>query len=111
MWNVDVAGHTAQLPQILQKAGIRGLVISAGATDNTFDDPYLLHETRGPYLFRWQAPDGSSVPTWSTPWGYSAGDALGLRKPTPHRGRLVRSPDTGGAECAAGLRWRAKPAA
>jgi alpha-mannosidase len=82
VWNVDVAGHTAQMPQILQKAGIRGLVISAGATDNSFDQPYLLHETRGPYLFRWQAPDGSSVPTWSTPWGYGAGGALGLRNDT-----------------------------
>jgi alpha-mannosidase len=79
VWNVDVAGHTAQMPQILHKAGIRGLVISAGATDNTFEQPYLLHETRGPFLFRWQAPDGSSVPTWSTPWGYGADGALGLR--------------------------------
>ncbi|MBM4039611.1 MAG: hypothetical protein FJ290_13975, partial [Planctomycetes bacterium] len=79
VWNVDVAGHTAQLPQILAKAGVRGLVISAGATDNTFDAPYLLHETRGPFLFRWQAPDGSAVPTWTTPWGYGSGGALGLR--------------------------------
>ncbi len=65
VWNVDVAGHTAQLPQILQKAGIKGFVISAGAS--------------GPALFRWQARDGSSVLTWSTPWGYSASAALGLR--------------------------------
>ena len=79
VWNVDVAGHTAQLPQILQKAGIRGLVISAGATDNTFTDMYLLHETRGPFLFRWQAPDGSSIPTWSTAWGYASGAAFGIR--------------------------------
>ena len=82
VWNVDLPGHTAQMPQILHKAGIRGLVISAGATDNTFQAPYLLHETRGPFLFRWQAPDGSTVMTWSTPWGYSAGMALGLRNET-----------------------------
>ena len=82
VWNVDLAGHTAQMPQILHKAGIRGLVISAGATDNTFQAPYLLHETRGPFLFRWQSPDGSTVMTWSTPWGYSAGMALGLRNDT-----------------------------
>ena len=82
VWNVDLPGHTAQMPQILHKAGIRGLVISAGATDNTFQAPYLLHETRGPFLFRWQAPDGSTVMTWSTPWGYSAGMALGLRNDT-----------------------------
>jgi alpha-mannosidase len=82
VWNVDVAGHTLQMPQILNKAGIRGLVISAGALDNTFDNPYLLHETRGPFLFRWQAPDGSTVPTWTTPWGYNSGGALSLRKNT-----------------------------
>jgi alpha-mannosidase len=80
VWNVDVAGHTAQMPQILRKAGIEGLVISAGATDNTFEQPYVLHETRGPFLFRWQSPDGSIVPTWSTPWGYGAGEIMGLRK-------------------------------
>jgi alpha-mannosidase len=65
VWNVDVAGHTAQLPQILAKAGIKGLVISAGSA--------------GPNLMRWQARDGSSVLTWRTPWGYGAGAALGLR--------------------------------
>jgi hypothetical protein len=80
VWNVDVAGHTAQMPQILRKAGIEGLAISAGATDNTFEQPYVLHETRGPFLFRWQSPDGSIVPTWSTPWGYGAGEIMGLRK-------------------------------
>ena len=82
VWNVDVAGHTAQMPQILHKAGIHALVISAGATDNTYQAPYLLHETRGPFLFRWQAPDGSTIMTWSTPWGYSAGSAMGLRNDT-----------------------------
>jgi alpha-mannosidase len=66
VWNVDVAGHTAQLPQILSKAGIKGLVISAGST--------------GPYLLQWEARDGSSVLTWRTPWGYGAGAALGLRQ-------------------------------
>ena len=55
---------------------------SAGATDNTFQSPYLLHQTRGPFLFNWQAPDGSTVMTWSTPWGYSAGQAMGLRNDT-----------------------------
>ena len=82
VWNVDVAGHTMQLPQILHKAGIRGLVISAGAVDATFDTPYVAHRTRGPFLFRWQSPDGSSIPTWTTPWGYGAGHALGLRDGT-----------------------------
>lgn len=79
VWNVDVAGHTMQMPQILKKAGIKGLVISAGATDNTFDAPYILHETQGPFLFNWEAPDGSIMPTWSTPWGYGSAGALGLR--------------------------------
>jgi alpha-mannosidase len=65
VWNVDVAGHTAQMPQILSKAGIKGLVISAGS--------------EGPNLLRWQARDGSSVLTWRTLWGYGAGATLGLR--------------------------------
>ncbi len=65
VWNVDVAGHTAQLPQILAKAGIKGLVISAGSD--------------GPGLLRWRARDGSSVLTWRTPWGYGASATLGLR--------------------------------
>ena len=82
VWNVDIAGHTAQMPQILHKAGVRALVISAGATDDTFQMPYLLHTTRGPFLFRWQSPDGSTVMTWATPWGYSAGQALGMRNDT-----------------------------
>ena len=68
VWNVDVAGHTAQIPQILHKAGIRGLVISAGSS--------------GPALFNWKARDGSAVLVWNTPWGYGAGETLGLRNKT-----------------------------
>ena len=82
VWNVDIAGHTAQMPQILHKAGVRAWSSPAGAVDDTFQRPYLLHTTRGPFLFRWQAPDGSTVMTWSTPWGYSAGQALGMRNDT-----------------------------
>ena len=68
VWNIDVAGHTAQLPQILHKAGIRGLVISAGSA--------------GPALFNWQARDGSSVLTWITLGGYGAAERLGWRDKT-----------------------------
>ncbi len=82
VWNVDIAGHTAQMPQILHKAGMRALVISAGATDDTFQMPYLLHDNPRPVPLSLASTDGSTVMTWATPWGYSAGQALGMRNDT-----------------------------
>jgi len=49
-WNVDVPGRTLQMPQILAKSGVKYMVISR-------------HE-RG--VFRWESPDGSSIPTYSS---------------------------------------------
>jgi hypothetical protein len=46
-WNPDSFGHNFQLPQILRKGGVRGLVISAGAVDATFSQQYKVHDTRG----------------------------------------------------------------
>ena len=33
-----------------------------------------------PFCFAGSRPNGSIVPTWSTPWGYGAGEIMGLRK-------------------------------
>lgn len=50
-WNMDVPGKTLQMPQLLAKAGIRGMMIS--------------RFKRG--LYHWAAPDSSKV------WAYSPG--------------------------------------
>ena len=64
-WNPDVPGRAAQMPQIMAKAGV----------------PYLLISRMKEELFRWRAPDGSSVLTYS-PGQY--GNAYGtLSRQTP----------------------------
>ncbi len=47
-WNPDTFGHSWQMPQILNKAGIRSYVFGRCAPENT-------------PLFRWEGKDGSSV--------------------------------------------------
>jgi alpha-mannosidase len=48
-WNIDVAGRTRQMPQILNSTGIRYMVLSRNQ----------------PGLYWWEAPDGSRVLTVS----------------------------------------------
>ena len=73
-WNVDEPGHTLQMPQILSKAGIKNFVIWK---------VLMRHENNlnvtgyvGPSIFRWEAPDGSTVLVTHSPEGYGAGDRL-----------------------------------
>lgn len=63
-WNVDVPGRTLQMPQILKKSGVQGI-------------QYSRHE-RG--LYRWVAPDSSSVMVF-TPGHYSAAAQFLLKTP------------------------------
>lgn len=61
----DIPGFTRQYPQILNSAGV----------------PFMVMTRMGPpdlSLFRWNAPDGSSVLVWNTIKGYSWGADLGL---------------------------------
>ncbi|MCX6634200.1 MAG: hypothetical protein NT090_03810, partial [Acidobacteria bacterium] len=61
----DLPGYTWQYPQILSKAGT----------------PYMVMTRMGPpdlSLFRWKAPDGSSILAWHSFKGYSWGVSLGL---------------------------------
>lgn len=48
-WNVDVPGRTLQMPQILKKSGV----------------DYLMYSRHQMGLYRWFAPDGSQVLTFS----------------------------------------------
>lgn len=48
-WNMDVPGRTLQMPQLMAKAGVPNLIIS--------------RQKNG--VYRWKAPDGSSVLTFS----------------------------------------------
>lgn len=48
-WNIDVAGRTQQIPQILAKSGLRYMVLSRNQ----------------PGLYWWEAPDGSRILTLS----------------------------------------------
>ena len=52
----DIFGHTAQMPQILRKSGIRGALLGRGTN---------YHTT--PAHFRWQSPDGSECITFKVP--------------------------------------------
>lgn len=49
-WEPDTFGHALTLPTILNAAGVRWY--------------YHCRAGRGEWLYRWQAPDGSSVLTW-----------------------------------------------
>ncbi|MFT8889699.1 MAG: glycosyl hydrolase-related protein [Ethanoligenens sp.] len=59
----DIFGHTAQFPQILKGFGLKGAVLGRGTNESTT-----------PAFFNWQAPDGSTVPTYKIPdtFGYGA---------------------------------------
>ena len=75
VWNVDLPGHTLQMPQIMARAGVKYFVIWK-------EFPVFEHDFSGydgPCLFRWAAPDGSQVVTAFTPGGYGVGSNLGLR--------------------------------
>ena len=63
----DIPGYTWQYPQILSKA----------------DTPYMVITRMAPAdrsLFRWKAPDGSSVLAWHAIKGYGWGVDLGLHR-------------------------------
>lgn len=63
----DIPGFTRQFPQVLAKS----------------HTPFMVMTRMGPpdtSLFRWRAPDGSSVLTWDTLRGYSWGVNLGLHR-------------------------------
>jgi len=61
----DIPGFTLQYPQILTKTGTPQMVMTRmGPPDQS--------------LFRWKAPDGSSVLVWDTLKGYGWGVDLGL---------------------------------
>ena len=61
----DMFGHIAQMPQILQKAGIGRAVVWRGV-------PEAIDRNR----FRWSAPDGSAVETEYLVGGYGNGAYL-----------------------------------
>jgi alpha-mannosidase len=71
-WNVDVPGHTLQMPQILSKAGINNFIIWKIIMRNNLNVTGYV----GPPLFRWQSPDGSTILVVSCPEGYFAGYRL-----------------------------------
>ncbi|MEW6505856.1 MAG: hypothetical protein AB1457_18035, partial [Chloroflexota bacterium] len=75
VWNVDCPGHTQQMPQILAKGGVDAFVIWKEFP--VFEKDYSGYV--GPYLFRWEAPDGSQVTVCHTPEGYGTAGTLGLR--------------------------------
>lgn len=75
VWNVDCPGHTQQLPQILERAGVPYLVI--WKEFNLFEHDYSGYS--GPCLFQFTSPDGSSVLTCFSPGGYGVGRMLGFR--------------------------------
>lgn len=63
----DLPGYTAQYPQILARSGI----------------PFMVMTRMGPpdcSLFRWRAPDGSTVLVWYSLKGYGWGTGLGLHR-------------------------------
>ncbi len=76
-WNMDCFGQSAQLPQILQQCGYRALLAFRGG-------PVEEPGTSGvPHLepaFRFSGPDGTELPVWLLPTGYSPGV---LRHPRP----------------------------
>ena len=65
----DSFGHVAQVPQILQRAGIDSFIYTRGNGDEL--------EELG-YEFRWEAPDGSDVLAVNQHGGYDASAALGF---------------------------------
>ena len=61
----DVPGQTSQAPQILSRAGVRGLIFTrAGPSDA--------------HLFTWQGLDGSRIPAVTLLSGYAGGYLMGL---------------------------------
>src|SRR4051794_11916586 len=61
--NVDSFGHNASIPQILRRSGIDSYV---------FLRPGPKENAALPSLFRWEAPDGSSVLAYRIPHEYCA---------------------------------------
>lgn len=61
----DAPGQTSQAPQILSRAGVRGLIITRAGP-------------RDAHLFLWQGLDGSRIRTATLPEGYAGGYLMGL---------------------------------
>ena len=64
-WNVDSFGHNAMLPALLRRAGIENYVFLRPGKHENADIPYPL--------FKWTAPDGSSVNAFRIIDGYGGG--------------------------------------
>jgi len=75
VWNVDVPGHTAQLPQILAKAGVDCFFFW-----KTFFWDKNYGGYAGPHYFIWEALDGSRVTACSVPYGYGLGDMVRIKE-------------------------------
>ncbi|MFA5786921.1 MAG: hypothetical protein WDA71_08085 [Actinomycetota bacterium] len=61
----DAPSVTLQLPQVARQAGVRYFLFSPNHS-------YRFYERlRLPWLFRWKAPDGTSVLTWRSAWNYT----------------------------------------
>ncbi len=60
----DLFGHAAQMPQILNLAGLDTFMFFRGL-GNIYDDPHFSNE------FYWQGPDGSRVLAYFMPGGYA----------------------------------------
>lgn len=75
VWNVDVPGHTAQMPQILAKAGVDCFFFW-----KTFFWEKNYGGYAGPHYFTWEALDGSRVTACSVPYGYGLGDMVRIKE-------------------------------
>ena len=67
----DSFGHLAQIPQILQRAGLKSFIFTRGLGDEA---PELG------WRFRWQAPDGSEVLAINQAKGYCNAGGLGFEE-------------------------------
>jgi hypothetical protein len=74
-YNIDAFGHTASLPQLLAKSGLRAYVMMR---------PEASEKKLPSSLFLWEGIDGTHIPTYRIPFGYSIGtwSAVGLDLPS-----------------------------
>jgi len=61
----DTPGVVKQLPEFLNKAGVKNLVYAPNTS-------YHIQEMMGvPYIYRWKTDSGAEVLTWRTSYGYN----------------------------------------
>ncbi len=70
-YNVDSFGHQGNLPQILQKSGMRNYL---------FTRPGRHEKTLDRFAFTWEGIDGSRVLAFRIPAGYATGNLEALKK-------------------------------